>query len=393
MLAEVAASIAERPGRAALTVLGTVLGVASFVAVLGLTGSANAQIAETFNAQSAREVSVIRLVDEDRPVSLRAPDDFSEQGLARVRDMAGVDAAGVRAEWIPGAQVSTRPGDDGPAVVVPVVAIDSQFWEASRPRGVRGRTTAQQKSGARVVVIGEGIADSLGGGGRHWPRFVYIDGVQFTVAGVVGGSDRDPASRGTVYLDIATARGVLGPRRSATPAELLIAVDLGAARSVAQQVSVALEPTHPEWFDVGPVSEPTKVRDRVSDSLRRLFVLLAVVSLMVGALGIANTTLVSVLARRPEIGLRRAMGALPRHVLAQVLGEASLLGALGGLLGGLIGLAATVIVALVNGWTAVLPGWVLPAAPVLGAVTGLVAGVHPAFKAARMEPADALRQG
>jgi ABC-type antimicrobial peptide transport system permease subunit len=87
----------------------------------------------------------------------------------------------------------------------------------------------------------------------------------------------------------------------------------------------------------------------------------------------------------------RVEGGPRGHVVAQVLGEASLLGLLGGLFGGLIGLGATVAVAVANDWTAVLPGWVLPAGPLLGAVTGLLAGIHPATQAGRMEPVDALR--
>jgi ABC-type antimicrobial peptide transport system permease subunit len=125
--------------------------------------------------------------------------------------------------------------------------------------------------------------------------------------------------------------------------------------------------------------------------LAGLFLILALVSLLIGAVGIANTTLVAVLERTEEIGLRRAVGARPRHIAAQFLAESTALGTLGGLAGTCIGVGVVVIFAAVKDWTAVLnPAYTLPA-PLIGSVVGLLAGVYPALRAARTSPLAALR--
>jgi putative ABC transport system permease protein len=130
----------------------------------------------------------------------------------------------------------------------------------------------------------------------------------------------------------------------------------------------------------------------VNSALAELFLALAGVSLVIGAVGIANTTLVAVLERAGEIGLRRALGARPRHIAAQFLAESTALGLLGGLIGTSLAVAVVIAVAVTKQWTAILdPVTVLPA-PLLGAVTGLLAGLYPAIRASRVEPLEALRR-
>jgi putative ABC transport system permease protein len=119
---------------------------------------------------------------------------------------------------------------------------------------------------------------------------------------------------------------------------------------------------------------------------------LAAICLVVGAVGIANTTLVAVLERTGEIGLRRALGARPRHITAQFLTESTALGALGGLIGTSVGVAVVVATALARHWTAVLEPYAVLPAPLIGALVGFAAGLYPALRAARIEPLDALRR-
>ena len=119
---------------------------------------------------------------------------------------------------------------------------------------------------------------------------------------------------------------------------------------------------------------------------------LAAVCLVIGAVGIANTTLVAVMERVPEIGLRRAVGARGRHVAGQFLAESATLGLLGGILGTCVGLLVVAGVSFSRGWTAILPAGLALAAPAIGLVTGLLAGVYPALRAAAIEPAEALRR-
>ncbi|GAB3667948.1 hypothetical protein GCM10027589_34160 [Actinocorallia lasiicapitis] len=123
-----------------------------------------------------------------------------------------------------------------------------------------------------------------------------------------------------------------------------------------------------------------------------LFLALAGICLVIGAVGIANTTLVAVLERTGEIGLRRSLGARRRHIAAQFLTESAALGFLGGLIGTSLGIAAVVTTAIVQDWTPVLePLTVLPA-PLIGAATGVLAGLYPAWRAGHIEPVEALRR-
>jgi macrolide transport system ATP-binding/permease protein len=135
------------------------------------------------------------------------------------------------------------------------------------------------------------------------------------------------------------------------------------------------------------------VRAGVEGDLEMLFLLLGGVSLLVGAIGIANVTLVSVIERTGEIGLRRALGASRRHIALQFLVESGGMGFVGGILGASLGTLVVVAVSARNAWIPVLDPGLPLVAPLIGGVTGLVSGAYPALRAAVMEPVEALRSG
>jgi putative ABC transport system permease protein len=143
--------------------------------------------------------------------------------------------------------------------------------------------------------------------------------------------------------------------------------------------------------DTEIIEIPLEARAAPKGQFTTLLLGLGAVALLVGAIGIANIMVISVLERRGEIGLRRALGATRRHISTQFLAESALLAALGGIVGLILGALATLIYALAQSEPWVVPIYVLIAAPAAGFVIGAIAGLYPATKAARLSPTEALR--
>ncbi|MFD7321157.1 ABC transporter permease [Streptomyces sp. NPDC059875] len=393
LLAEALAGMLQRPARSALTMLGTVLGVGAFVAVLGLTATASSQIDSRFNVLSATEVTVEDIAREQNEFADAAfPDDASD----RVERLNGVRHAGVLWTVQPRRNpaelaVTAAPVGDTGGETLNVVAAAPGALRAAEPRLSQGRlyddfhTDTRQ----RVTVISSGIAARLGITTLETKPAIFIGGQPFTVTGIVEDVQRQPDVLLSVLVPQTTAVELWG--RPTAGARMLVATDLGAARQVAGEAPTALRPDHPEYFKAVPPPDPKSLRTSVTSDLEQLFLLLAGVCLVIGAVGIANTTLVAVLERTGEIGLRRALGAQRRHVTAQFLAESGTLGAFGGLIGTAIGTLAVLVVALIRDWTPVMHPVTLATAPLIGLATGVVAGIYPARRASSVQPAEALR--
>jgi hypothetical protein len=238
------------------------------------------------------------------------------------------------------------------------------------------------------VVLGPNAAAKLGVPSVQDQPAVRIGDDLYTVVGVLDGVARYPQLLGSVILPEPTAAeryNLLAPEA------VVLETEIGATSLVAGQVPDALRPDEPRSIKVAFPPEPTRVKDGVQSDLNLLLLVLGAVSLLVGAIGIANVTLVSVMERTGEIGLRRALGASRSHIAAQFLLESATMGFVGGVLGASVGTLVVVGVAAYQDWTPVLSPLVPLAAPVIGLVTGLLAGLYPSRRAARMEPVDALR--
>lgn len=380
-------AVVGRRTRSLLTAAGVGLGIAATVATLEVTATAAGSISDKFDAMRATSVT------------LRWPDNAARPAttvVANVARLNGVEAVGLlceaardehRATGVPAQQATDR------SARVNLVAAQPSALTALRVELVRGRLfdDGHLARGEQVALVDTVTAHDLQ---IHQPgQLIYVDGKPVSVLGVY----RAPA--GEVRL---TAAVVVPYQRclrddAAGPTfgqpEATIRTMLGAADQVAGEAKLALHPANPNAMIALVPPDLRTFRQGVEGDTRALFLGLAVVSLIIGALGVSNTTLVSVLERRPEIGLRRAVGASRKAVAAQFLTESGLLGLVGGVLGTVAAINVTVAVALARGWVVMLEPSVLGAAPALGLIVGTLAGVYPAWKASRVAPAASLRAG
>ncbi|WP_434091131.1 ABC transporter permease [Streptomyces flaveus] len=392
LLSEALAGMLQRPARSALTALGTVLGVGTFVAVLGLTATTSSQIDARFNALTATEVTLQDIAREQNEFAGPA---FPADADRRIEQLGGVRHAGVYwpVRLAPGTVVRSAPVGDGGGEPVDVTAASPGVLEAAVPTLAQGRLYDEYatRTAQPVAVIGEGAAARLGITTLETRPAVFIGDQPFTVTGIIADTERKADLLMSVVVPRTTAERIWG-EPEAGAASMLIATDLGAARQIAHEAPTALRPDHPEYVKAVPPPDPRTLRSGVGGDLDQLFLLLAGICLAIGAVGIANTTLVAVLERTAEIGLRRALGARRRHVSAQFLAESGALGALGGLVGTSLGTVTVVCVAVARDWTPVVHPATVAAAPVIGLVTGVVAGLYPAWRASGIQPVEALRR-
>jgi putative ABC transport system permease protein len=404
--AEAVAGIVQQPGRAGLTMLGTVLGVGAFVAVLGLTATGAGQISHQFTVLADTTVTV----EDNGPANdVASPDTnpaigFPADADAIARHLNGVVAAGV---WWP---VSLPPGTNFTGSLalaatgsqtVALLAASPGAVQAMGLTMVAGASLSEYENDTsqHVAMIDTSTATALGISPARLASqpAVFVGGIAYTVVGVYSSAQRVVTDESAMLIPENTALADFGNPApgigNQDEAQLVVATRIGAAQAVARQLAAAELPADPGRLVVTSPPNPANLQGEVSGDLAGLFLILASISLLIGAVGIANTTLVAVLERTEEIGLRRAVGARPRHIAAQFLAESAALGTLGGLIGTCIGVGTVVIFAAAKDWTAVLnPAVTLPA-PLIGSVVGLLAGAYPALRAARTSPLAALRHG
>ncbi len=392
VLSESVAGVLQRPSRAVLTALGTVLGVGAFVAVLGLTATATSQIDSRFTRLAATEVTVHDIARQYTDfVPLAFPDDADQ----RVERLHGVEHAGVLwpVQLGKDTQVSSAPiAGAGASSPIQVEAASSGAVRAAEPILLQGQlfNSWHDTTSQNVALIGAATASQLGITTLDTQPAVFIGNQAFSVIGIIGDVRRRPDLLLSVIVPRSTAERLWGPPKDG--ADMLISTRVGAAQQVAHEAPVALRPDHPEYFQAVPPPDPQTLRSGVSKDLGQLFLLLAAVCLFIGAVGIANTTLVAVMERTGEIGLRRAVGARSTHILGQFLTESAVLGTVGGLIGTSLGTLAVLGVSTVRDWTPVIPPATVFAAPAIGLATGVLAGLYPAWRAARIQPVEALRR-
>jgi len=390
LLDECVAGLVARPGRAALTVLGTVVGVAALVATVGLSKTAGNQIVGRFDELAATDIVVTAKAGATGRPATALPWD-AEERLGRLN---GVAAAGALSDVdLKGALVRAAPVNDPQGQTqfqLPVKAASPGLYGAVRATLSAGRFPDQGHSARadRVALLGANAADALHVARVDNQPAVFVGDRLYVVIGLISAVERQPSLLGAVVIPEGTARRDFG---LTGPGAVQVEARVGAVGLIASQAPIALSPVDPSLLKVTAPPEPRRVRAGVKSDLNSLFLLLGGVSVLVGAIGIANVTLVSVLERVGEIGLRRSLGAGRRHIAAQFLLESTTLGLAGGVVGASLGTLVVVGVAASRTWTPVLNAWIPLGAPLLGGTIGLLAGLYPSARAAGLEPVEALR--
>lgn len=389
---ESVAGLFARPGRTVLTVLGTVIGLAALVATMGLSRTAGNRIVGRFDELAATEIVVSPRPSASGPAAAAMPWDAPERinrlnGIVAVGNLSVVDV-GTRLV----ASTPVRDPQNQSAFNLTVSAASPGLFAAVRAELRTGALidAAHSMRHERVAVLGPNAAERLGITRVDQLPAITIGDDVYLVIGILDGVARQPDLLGAVIIPEGTARH---DYRLASPGLIVVETAIGASTLVSQQLPLALRPDNPRSLRVVSPPEPTRVRDAVKGDLDLLFLMLGGVSLLVGAIGIANVTLVSVIERTGEIGLRRALGASRRHIGQQFLLESTTIGVVGGVLGASLGTLVVVAVSARQSWTPVLDPGVPLLAPLVGGAVGLMAGTYPALRATRLAPVDALRSG
>jgi putative ABC transport system permease protein len=371
--------------RAALSALGIALGTAAIVAVLGLATSSQAGLLAEIGRLGTNLLTVTngqQLNGQTAELPDAAPGMIGRlPGVINVQYTAVVSGAAVyRTPLVPAIDT------DGLTVTAASLGLPA----AAGTSVAQGRYLNAATAGQPVAVLGAEAAQLLGID-RIWPgERIWVGGRWFYLAGILNPAALAPQLDAAVLIGFPAAERYLG--LDGHPSEIYLrTINTQAATTAVDNLLAAqASPENPSAVNVSQPSSALTAQADAAGAFDTLFLGLGAVALLVGAVGVANIMIISVLERRQEIGLRRALGATRGQIRAQFLAEAILLALAGGAAGDLAGSAATAVYAHAKGWAIVIPpqAWAggLGAALLIGALAGLL----PAIRAARLTPTQAL---
>ena len=374
----------QRRLRAALSALGIAIGIGAMVAVVGVSASSQATLLATIDKLGTNLLTVT-----PGTTFLGANEVLPDTAVPMIRHMSGVNEAAavyqvssatiLRTPYVP----SEQTGGIG------VDAAQPGLLQAVGGQLATGQFLNAANENYPTVVLGAQAASTLQIQSVSGHIQVFLGGTWFNVIGVMEPVVLDPTLDSTAFIGLPVAERLF--QQQPNPSEIYVRANVNKVTQVSNLLAPTTDPQNADGVDVSRPSDVLEARAAAKGQFTTLLLGLGAVALLVGAIGIANIMVISVLERRGEIGLRRALGATRRHISSQFLAESALLAALGGIAGLGLGVLATWIYSLSQNQPMVVPLYALIAAPAAGLVIGALAGLYPASKAARLSPTEALR--
>ena len=372
-----------RPARAALSATGVAIGVATLVAVLGISASSRAQLIAQIDSLGTNLLTVspnAAFSGQTSTLPTTAPAMVSRIGpvesdaaTATLSDMV------YRSRYVP--SVNSQAISVEAADVGLLRTVQGSMWAGRFLNAATVRLPA--------VVLGRDAAAALGVDRADGSVAVWLGRQWFDVVGVLEPVALAPELDRSALVGFPTAHHLL--HRAAGPSEIYVRTDPNSVAAVESVLAATADPAAPQNVAVANPADALTARADATAAFGSLFLSLGAIALLVGGIGIANVMVIAVLERRGEIGLRRAMGARRVHVGLQFMSEATTISLLGGVAGAVLGALAVAVYAALRQWSTTVPPGALAGAVGLALAVGAVGGLYPAWRAARLSPAEALR--
>jgi putative ABC transport system permease protein len=370
--------------RAALSALGIAIGIGAMVAVVGVAASTQANLLAEIDALGTNLLTVTPGQnflgnDEVLPATSVSMIDHAQRVLsdAAVYQLSSDNV--YRSPYVPAEQTGgigvDAAGGDLPRVVGTTLA-SGRFLNGVADRYPEAVLGAEAASVLQISRVGTHV-------------MVYLGDRWFTVVGILNPVVLDSSLDSTVFISLPVAEMLFGAQPN--PSEIYVRANQNDVGGVSNLLAATADPEDASGVNVSRPSDALEARAAAKGQFTTLLVGLGAVALLVGAIGIANIMVISVLERRGEIGLRRSLGATRRHIATQFLTESAILAVLGGVAGLGLGAGATLMYATSKHEPFIVPLYALIAAPAAGLSIGALAGFYPAIKAARLSPTEALR--
>jgi putative ABC transport system permease protein len=393
--------------RSVLTMLGMIFGVAAVIAMLSIGAGAQQQVIAFIEQLGVRNIIIEARESGDYQAFQRVrllSAGLSFRDLRAVEaSVAGIKALSPRKRFVP-TKTLPKPQGDMPAVFG-VAAVYQDQIAGLRPARGRFFTAEEEEAGSAVAVLGRSAATGFFGAddpvGRHiklneaWFRVVGVAAPRLAVQGDVGGLPAQD-SNNVVYVPITAAILRMEDAQSYMRDEIdAIYVNLASEDQVTRAgtlIRSLLNLTHREAGDFTVIvpAELLAQQERTRQLFLFVMVAIASISLLVGGIGIMNIMLASVMERTREIGVRRAVGATRKDVIRQFLIETTLITLSGGLAGVVVGVVLSQLVAYLAGWSTIVTVTSVVVACAVSVTVGIVFGLYPAARAARLDPVYAL---